>query len=119
MWSRIVTILLRYRLAVLLAVGVVTCLMATKIPDLRLVYEFGGLLPKDHPTRLELEDFVEHFGAEGNLMVLGVNDDKIYTADGLQSWHELSEDIKDLRVHVKGVETEIIDSVFCLSLIHI
>ncbi len=115
MWSRIVTILLRYRLAVLLAVGVVTCLMATKIPDLRLVYEFGGLLPKDHPTRLEFEDFVEHFGAEGNLMVLGVNDDKIYTADGLQSWHELSEDIKDLRVHVKGVETEIIDSVFCIT----
>ena len=115
MWSRLVSILLRYRLAVLLAVGVVTCLMATKIPDLRLVYEFGGLLPKDHPTRLEFEDFVEHFGAEGNLFVLGVNDDKIHTPEGLQAWHDLSEDIKDLRVHVKGVETEIIDSVFCIT----
>ena len=115
MWSRIVSILLRYRLAVILAVIVVTTLMGLKIPDLRLVYEFGGLLPKDHPTRLEFEDFVDHFGAEGNLMVLGVNDESIYTPEGLQSWHDLAEDIRDLRVYVKGVETEIIDSVFCIS----
>ena len=115
MWSRIVSILLRYRLAVILAVVVVTVLMGLKIPDLRLVYEFGGLLPKDHPTRLEFEDFVDHFGAEGNLMVLGVNDDSIYTPEGIQSWHDLAEDIRDLRVYVKGVETEIIDSVFCIS----
>ena len=115
MWSRIVSILLRYRLAVILAVVVVTVLMGLKIPDLRLVYEFGGLLPKDHPIRLEFEDFVDHFGAEGNLMVLGVNDESIYTREGIQSWHDLAEDIRDLRVYVKGVETEIIDSVFCIS----
>ena len=115
MWSRIVSILLRYRLAVLLVLGVVTVIMGSKIPDLRLVYEFGGLLPKDHPTRLEFEDFVEHFGAEGNLMVLGVNDPKIYTSEGLQSWHELAEEIRGIKVQVKGVETDIIDSVFCIT----
>ena len=73
----------------------------------------GGFYP-DHPTRLEFEDFVDHFGAEGNLMVLGVNDDSIYTPEGIQ-WHDLAEDIRDIRVYVKGVETEIIDSVFCIS----
>ena len=115
MWSKIVSILLRYRLAVLLVLGVVTVFMGSKIPDLRMVYEFGGLLPKDHPTRLEFENFVEHFGAEGNLMVLGVNDPKIYTSEGFQSWHELAEEIKDIKVQVKGVDTNIIDSVFAYA----
>ena len=115
MWSRIVSILLRYRIAVLLVLGVVTFFMGSQIPDLRLIYEFGGLLPKDHPTRLEFEDFVEHFGAEGNIMVLGVNDSKLYTPEGMQSWHELADDIKQTKVFVNGVETQIIDSVFCIT----
>ena len=115
MWSRIADILLQYRLVVLIVLGLVTFYMGTLIPDLRLVYEFGGLLPKDHTTRVEFEDFVEHFGAEGNLMVLGVNDPYIYSSEGLQSWHELAEDIKEVKVKVDGVETDIIDSVFCIS----
>ncbi len=115
MWSRIADILLQYRLVVLIVLGLVTFYMGTLIPDLRLVYEFGGLLPKDHTTRVEFEDFVEHFGAEGNLMVLGVNDSYIYSSEGLQSWHELAEDIKEVKVKVDGVETDIIDSVFCIS----
>ncbi|MBM71861.1 MAG: transporter [Crocinitomicaceae bacterium] len=115
MWSRVVSILLRYRIAVLLVLGAVTFFMGLQIPNLRLVYEFGGLLPKDHPTRLEFEDFVEHFGAEGNIMVLGVNDSKLYTPEGMQSWHEFANDIKQTKVVVNGAETDIIDSVFCIT----
>jgi len=41
MWSKIASILLRYRFAVLIALGGMTVFMATYIPKLRLVYEFG------------------------------------------------------------------------------
>ena len=115
MWSRIASILLRYRFAVLLVLGGITFYMGSKIPNLRMVYEFGGLLPKDDPTRLEFENFIEHFGAEGNIMVLGVEDPKVYTAEGFQSWYELAEEIREVNVQVNGVETQIIDSVFCIS----
>ena len=64
MWSKIASILLRYRLAVLLIIGGLTVYMGSFIPDLRLVYEFGGLLPDDDETRIDFEMFVEHFGAE-------------------------------------------------------
>ena len=115
MWSRIASILLRYRFAVLLVLGGITFYIGSKIPNLRLVYEFGGLLPKDDPTRLEFENFIEHFGAEGNIMVLGVEDPKVFTAEGFQSWYELAEEIREVNVQVNGVETQIIDSVFCIS----
>ena len=115
MWSKIASILLRYRFAVLLALAGVTILMGSKIPDLRLVYEFGGLLPEDNETRIEFENFLEDFGAEGNLMVLGVDNPKIYTSEGFQSWFELAEDIRDVKVDIDGVPTDIIDSVFCIT----
>ncbi len=115
MWSKIASILLRYRFAVLLALAGVTVLMGSKIPDLRLVYEFGGLLPEDNETRIEFENFIEDFGAEGNLMVIGVDDPKIYTSEGFQSWFELAEDIRDVKVDVDGVPLDIIDSVFCIT----
>lgn len=89
--------------------------MASYIPELRLVYEFGGLLPDDDSTRVDFERFVEHFGAEGNLLVLGAEDEKIYSAYGFQSWYELAEDIRNVKVDVEGVQTDIIDSVFCLA----
>jgi hypothetical protein len=89
--------------------------MGSKIPDLRLVYEFGGLLPEDDSTRVDFEEFLDHFGAEGNLMVLGVDDPMLYTSEGFQSWYELAEDIRGVKVMVDGVETDIIDSVFCIT----
>ena len=115
MWSKIASILLRYRLAVLLIIGGLTVYMGSFIPDLRLVYEFGGLLPDDDETRIDFEMFVEHFGAEGNSLVLGADDEKLYTAKGFQSWYELAEDIREVKVQVEGVNTDIIDSVFCMA----
>ena len=115
MWSKIASILLRYRFAVLIALGCATIFMGTYIPQLRLVYEFGGFLPEDDSTFIEYEKFLEHFGAEGNLLVLGVEDSNIYEAEGLQAWYELADDIRNVRVVVHGVETEIIDSVFSVA----
>lgn len=115
MWSKIASILLRYRLAVLLIIGGLTVYMGSFIPDLRLVYEFGGLLPDDDETRIDFEMFVKHFGAEGNLLVLGADDEKLYTAEGFQTWYELAEDIREVKVQVEGVNTDIIDSVFCMA----
>lgn len=115
MWSKIASILLRNRLLVLLILGGLTVYMGSFIPELRLVYEFGGLLPEDDETRVDFEMFVEHFGAEGNLLVLGAESEKLYTAEGFQSWYELAEDIRDVKVDVEGVQTDIIDSVFCMA----
>ncbi|MDG2363074.1 MAG: MMPL family transporter, partial [Flavobacteriales bacterium] len=115
MWSKFASIILRYRFAVLIALGGMTVFMATYIPKLRLVYEFGGLLPEDDSTYIDHIKFLEHFGADGNLLVLGIDDTKIYDAESFQDWYDLAEDIRDVRVVVDGVETQIIDSVFSVN----
>ncbi|HIB76813.1 MAG TPA: RND family transporter [Flavobacteriales bacterium] len=115
MWSKIASLLLRYRFFVLIALGGLTVFMGSYIPKLRLVYEFDGLLPETDSTFIDHERFLEHFGAEGNLLVIGVEDSKIYEAEGFQAWFDLAEEIRDVRVDVDGKSTVIIDSVFCVT----
>ncbi|MEO2175192.1 MAG: hypothetical protein ABGY96_13970, partial [bacterium] len=115
MWSKLASVLLRYRFLVLFALAGGTVFMGTHIPNLRLIYEFGGLLPETDSTFIDHERFIEHFGAEGNILVIGVDDPKIYKAEGFQNWYDLTEDIRDIRVNVGGKSTPIIDSVFSVS----
>jgi uncharacterized protein len=115
MWSKLASVLLRYRFLVLFALAGGTVFMGTHIPNLRLIYEFGGLLPETDSTFIDHERFLEHFGAEGNILVIGVDDPKIYKAEGFQNWFDLAEDIRDIRVNVGGKSTPIIDSVFSVS----
>ncbi|MDA0940356.1 MAG: MMPL family transporter, partial [Bacteroidetes bacterium] len=78
-------------------------------------YKYGGILPLDDPAEVDHAKFLESFGAEGNVLVIGVEDARLRTAEGLQAWHDLAEDIRALRVMVDGKPTVIIDSVFAVT----
>ena len=114
MWSKLASIILRYRFLVLIALGGTTIYIGTYIPNLRLIYSFDGLLPKSDSTYIDHQVFLEHFGAEGNILVIGVEDSTLFESEGIQNWYELSEDIRDIRVDINGVETVLIDSVFSI-----
>ena len=114
MWSKLASIILRYRFLVLIALGGTTLYIGTYIPNLRLIYSFDGLLPKTDSTYIDHQVFLEHFGAEGNILVIGVEDSTLFESEGIQNWYELSEEIRDIRVDINGVETVLIDSVFSI-----
>ena len=92
--------------------GVATVFMGLQIPKLEMQYKHGGILPPDDPVEVAHARFLESFGAEGNVMLIGVEDDRLHTAEGLLAWHQLAEDIRALRVQVDGQPKAIIDSVF-------
>jgi len=97
------------------ALFALTVFMGLQIPDLKMQYKYGGILPEDDPSELAHARFLESFGAEGNVLVIGVEDPRLRTAEGLQAWHELAEEIRALRVTVDGQPTVIIDSVFAIT----
>ena len=78
-------------------------------------YRYGGILPEDDPAEVAHAKFLESFGAEGNVLLIGVEDDRLRTAEGLMQWHALAEEIRALRVTVDGQPTVIIDSVFAIT----
>ena len=115
MWLRIASYLIRHRLPTVVALFAVTVFMGLQIPDLKMQYKYGGILPEDDPSELAHARFLESFGAEGNVLVIGVEDPRLRTAEGLQAWHELAEEIRALRVTIDGKPTVIIDSVFAIT----
>ena len=106
-----------------MTLGLATAFMASLIPDLRLQYTFGGLLPKTDSTYLEYERFLEHFGAEGNVLLIGTDEQEVITPGGMQAWFELAESIRTFDVQVdttrdgkdNPVSLPMIDSVFATT----
>lgn len=60
---------------------------------MRFTYTEANLLPDDHPINLEYDEFLKHFGEEGNLIVMGVKDSTIFTPAKFKAWNKLSKDI--------------------------
>ena len=88
-WDALASIILRNRLAILVLIGLCTILMTTQWSKMRFTYTEANLLPDDHPLNLKYNDFLEIFGEEGNLIVLGVKDSLLFSVENLNAWNRL------------------------------
>ena len=55
-----------------MALFAVTVFLGLQIRDLKMQYKYSGILPEDDPTELAHARFLESFGAEGNVLIIGV-----------------------------------------------
>ena len=123
MWTRIAAVLIRQRLLWLLLLGLGTAYMASQIPKLRLQYTFGGILPEDDSTAVDYVRFIEVFGTEGNVMLIGTDLDFVRTPEGLRAWNDLGNSIQKMEVlrdttddgQYNPEPVSLIDSVFSLT----
>ena len=94
-WDALASIILRNRLAILLLIGLCTLLMTTQWSKMRFTYTEANLLPDDHPVNLKYNDFLEIFGEEGDLIVLGVKDSLLFSVENLNAWNRLSKSFEN------------------------
>lgn len=93
-WGAIARFILRNRTLILLAVAAITVLLALQWKHMRFTYTEANLLPDDHEINLEYKAFLDQFGEEGNLIVLGVKDSTLFTPEKFKAWNQLSKDLK-------------------------
>jgi hypothetical protein len=123
MWNRIASLLLRQRMVMLAITVLLTAAMALQIPNLRLQYTFGGLLPSNDSTAIDYQYFIDHFGIEGNVLLVGADAQDLKTPEGVQAWYELGESIRWMDTRRDTVDDGIdnpvplalIDSVFSMT----
>lgn len=101
MWKLIASTVLRYRIVWLSLVVVITAFMGYHARDLEPSYEFASLLPDDNETHINYEQFKKVFGQDGNVMVMGIEDQSLANLDHFTAWCELAERLEK----VDGVET--------------
>ncbi len=88
-WIKVAGIILRNRYLVLLGIAIVTGLLATQMKYMKFSYTEANLLPENHQANLEYNKFLEIFGEEGNLVILGVKDSTIFTPSKFNAWNNL------------------------------
>lgn len=95
-WTKIAGFLLRNRYLVLITIAIITGLLVTQMKYMRFSYTEANLLPTDHEVNIQYNKFLEIFGEEGNLIILGVKDSTIFTPAKFNAWNKLVKDLDSL-----------------------
>jgi len=88
-WTKIAGLILRNRYLVLLCIAIITGLLATQMKYMKFSYTEANLLPEDHEANLQYNQFLEIFGEEGNLVILGIKDATVFTPKKFNAWNNL------------------------------
>ena len=93
-WDFIATKILRNRIGLLVALVLFTLFMAFQWQNIRLTYTEANILPKDNEITVQYDIFLEKFGEEGNLIVIGFKDDSFFTEKNVRLWENFINEIK-------------------------
>ena len=94
-WDATARLILRNRIAILAFIGLCTALMASQWGKMRFTYTEANLLPDDHPVNLHYDRFLNIFGEEGNLIVIGIKDSSLFSVKNMNSWIDLSKSFEN------------------------
>jgi predicted RND superfamily exporter protein len=120
-WEAVARLILRNKILILIAIILATVFFSMQWQHMRFTYTEANMLPDDHEVNITYNEFLEVFGEEGNLIVLGVKDSTLFTVKQLNAWNKLADSfksydeietvlsIKDLQKLVKNTKKERFD----------
>lgn len=91
-WSAVARFILRNRTMIIIVIIAATVFFALQWKNMRFTYTEANLLPDEHPYNLEYQKFLNTFGEEGNLIILGVKDSTLFDPYNFNAWTQLSKD---------------------------
>lgn len=93
-WEAIARIILRNRIVFILIILAATGFWGMQWDKMRFSYTEANLLPDDHEVNLQYNAFLDTFGEEGNLVIIGVKDSTLFTVEKFNAWNRLSDELK-------------------------
>ncbi|MCW2119162.1 efflux RND transporter permease subunit [Flavobacterium sp. 7A] len=93
-WEFIARIVLKNRLAILGLIFLITVLLALQWKNIQFSFTEANLLPDNNNINTEYNAFLDKFGEEGNLIVVGVQDNAFFTPKVFAAWNKLMTEIK-------------------------
>ncbi|MBL7473896.1 efflux RND transporter permease subunit [Robertkochia sediminum] len=93
-WQHVARLILRNRIAILVALAGVTIFMASQWQYMRFTYTEANMLPDDHPINVSYNKFLDVFGEEGNLIVVGIKDSSLFTPEHFNAWNKLNKQLQ-------------------------
>jgi predicted RND superfamily exporter protein len=100
MWQSLGRFILKYRLPLLIILAAITAFMAYHASKVELNYDFTKAIPVNNPKYKAYQEFRKKFGEDGNLLVIGIQTDKLFDAKIFNDYYSLERNLKKL----KGVD---------------
>jgi len=91
MWKAFASIILKFRYILCAIILIVTAGMAFLATQVEITYDFPKIIPKDHPDYITYENFKAQYGEDGDLMVIGIEDNRLFEFDFFTDWWQLGE----------------------------
>ena len=100
MWQKVSGVILRNKILLLSVLLGITVFLAYHARNVEMSYEYSSLLPKKDEAYKDYRRFVEIFGEEGNLIIIGIQDSSFFSIEHFKRWREFSHELSA----VEGVE---------------
>jgi hypothetical protein len=94
MWDKLAQFILRYRLSLTVALGLITLVMGYYATKVEMSYDFARTVPPKDPDLIFLNKFKEQFGEDGNVVAVGLKDSAVFKAENFEQFRQLSEKLK-------------------------
>lgn len=93
MWTKLSHFVLKYRLYLILLIGLVTAYMGWKAREIQWSFDIAKIVPSTDPEMVTFEGFKELFGEDGNIMAVGVEDSAIYEYQNFARYMDLCHEL--------------------------
>jgi predicted RND superfamily exporter protein len=94
-WELIARIVLRNRLLMIAIIAALTVFLAMQWKNIHFTFTEANMLPEDNIANIEYNAFLDKFGEEGNLIIIGVKDATFFTPKAYKAWSTLMNSIKN------------------------
>jgi uncharacterized protein len=94
MWRKTGQFILNYRWPLLIFLLLTTAVMGYWASKVELSYEFSRAIPANHPANKIYQDFKQKYGQDGNLLVIGIQTDQLFTEKMFNDYGLLLREIK-------------------------
>ncbi len=97
MWHSLGKFILKYRIPLLLVLAGITAFMGYQASKVQLSYDFSRAIPTNNPKYKAYQEFRKKFGEDGNLLVIGIQTDKMFGEKFFNAYAELQRDLRQQR----------------------
>jgi len=100
MWLKVSSIILRNKILLLGILAVITLFLGYHARKVEMSYEYASLIPKKDQAYKDYQKFVDVFGEEGNIIIIGIQDSNFFQKERFNAWKQFCADLSN----VEGVE---------------
>ncbi len=111
MWLKTANFILKNRVWLLLLLFVLTVFMAFQGQKAEMSYTFSKVVPDSDEDIIFFNKFKDLFGQDDNVVVLGVEDEKLFELENFQKWQKLLYDLEKIKFENKENIKDLGDSI--------